>query len=178
MSNYDKKPLEQVLDNHVSQEAEKLSRVGLKHVARGGKIDEAVALIKAASTVSDGATDHATAAAAIIESKALAFFEVNLAEAEAKAIVHLEKVAAEQAARDEAIEIERKAKILINEIVAIANDVKWPAIYVSSIATLNQVSVRIDTLREMGVCGRPWMDSMSENSFRFKLQSISKKYIP
>lgn len=177
MSNYDKKPLEQVLDTYVSQEAEKVSRVGLKHVARGGTTDEAVALIKTASTVSNSATDHVTAAAAIIESKALAFFEVNLAEAEAKAIVHLEKVAAEQAAREEAAAIEARAHQIIQEIADLA-EVQWPAIYVSSIATLHKVSTRIDALRELGVCGRPWMDSMSENLFRFKLQSISKKYMP
>lgn len=177
MSKYDNIPLELALDNSVTQQAIRASRVGLNCVAHGGHLDEARAKIQMACSVDATASSYAIEASTIVEAKALAHFEVNLAEAEAKAAVYLEKVAAEKAAREEEAQTEVKAHQIIQEIADVA-EIQWPAIYVSSIAALHKVSTRVDILRELGVCGRPWMDSMSENLFRFKLTSISKKYMP
>ena len=176
MSKYDNITLEQELKNSVTRKAHKAARVGLDFVARGGDLDEARAKVKKAASVSDSAEDHVVQAAAVIETEALAHFEVNLDEAEAKAVVHLEKVAAEEAAQEEEREVEAKAKTLIEEIANFASDIQWPAIYVDNMDSLYEVEVRIDALRGLGVCGRPWKDCMSPTSFRFTLQSISKKY--
>lgn len=176
MSKYDNITLEQKLKNSITEKARGAARVGLDSIARGGSIDEAEAKIKAACSVSEEAPEHAIQAAAVIETEALAHFEVNLAEAQAKAVVYLRKAKEAEEAAQEEREVEAKAKTLIEEIANFASDIQWPAIYVDNMDSLYEVEVRIDALRGLGVCGRPWKDCMSPTSFRFTLQSISKKY--
>lgn len=178
MSKYDKKTLERVLDDNRTKAAERFAKVGLDFVARGGNPDEAKAKVRTAASVRTDASDSVLEASEIITAMALDHFEVNLDEAKAEAVVYLEKAKAQLEKAKEEAEIRAQAEKIIAEIVDIASDVQWPAIYVSSMVALNQVSIRIDSLRELGICGRPWKDAMSDTSFRFVLQSISKKYMP
>lgn len=178
MSKYDNITLEQDLNNSITRKAEKAARVGLNFVARGGSLDEARAKIKAACKVSDDALGYALSAATVIESKALAHFEVNLAEAQAKAVVYLEKVAAEEVAREEEAKVEAQAHQIIAEIADLAFEVRWPFIFADSMESQCKIRDDIKLLQELGVCGRPWFDPHSATLSRFKLTSISNKYMP
>ena len=177
MSKYDKKTLERELDDNRTEAAERFAKVGLDFVARGGNPDEARAKVRTAASVRTDAPGYVLETGDIITSMALDHFEVNLDEAEAKAVVYLEKVAAEEAARDEEAKVEAKAKEIIADIVALACEIQWPHVYCDSMESQNQVGKKIKHLRNLGVCGRPWFDPDSDERSVFKLTSISNKYM-
>lgn len=178
MSKYDKKTLERELDDSRTEAAERFAKVGLDFVARGGNPDEARAKVRTAASVRTDAPGYVLETGDIITSMALDHFEVNLDEAEAKAVVYLEKVAAEEAARDEEARVEAQAREIIADINSLAFEVRWPFIFADSMESQNDIKDKIKILQELGVCGRPWFDPHSATLSRFKLTSISNKYMP